>query len=140
MGEVHMIRQGLCPYREEPLPYSSHLKAECVSNHAQETCTVVKYCVVQEAMVTRDHSGCVTCNRADLVKCSYQDGFCMTKNGGVVTWTPDRDVVTTKKVWEGVVDLYDNVIVIPELQEAYNLVGDVILGRMNTKEVTNNQT
>lgn len=134
VSEYHMIGQGLCPYKEEPLPYYLRLEAECRESYLSETSTTVRYCLAVVAHVTRMHGDKMRCDRVDTNSCKYSDGMCPLEDGGLLVWPVDiqqRDRVT---VWKGAAEYYDRILVIPSLQEAYNLKQDIQLGEMETQE------
>lgn len=135
--EVPALRQGLCPYSQNLLPMYQHMRAKCTYEYLRLTDleTVVRYCLATPVILTRTPGGFMHCDQVALQRCKYSQGICRTSGGGVVTWAvSEGSDKLTKDVWSGVASVYDDVLVLPHLQEAYRLTSKVRLGHMDTLE------
>lgn len=85
--------------------------------------------------VTRTPKGTMHSDRASLTSCIYKDESCPTTDGGLTTWTARDTLSTTKVVWTGSAQVSEGIIIINELQEAYNLIGPIKVGKMETQHI-----
>ncbi|UDL13959.1 MAG: hypothetical protein [Xiangshan Nyami-like virus] len=120
-----VLSQGLCPSESHPTPLLDHVKPVCTYSWPRSQQTKIKYCVSRPTTIRENHGQAITSDEEPLERTSWTSQLAHTITGAIVIWGKPP------KTWDSaLVERYNggatrrrNTLIIPQLQEAYNLVG-----------------